>query len=378
MVLSLKKTVLFLCLFALLAGTAVPVRAETAEIAAKAAIVMEPYTGTVLYEKDADAELLVASTTKIMTAMVVLENCGLSEQVTVLREHAEVEGSTMYLRAGETYTVEELLYGLMLASGNDAAAALADHCAGSMEAFAEKMNAKCAALGLEHTHVANAHGLDAPGHYSSARDLAKITAAAMENAKFCEIFSTVSYSTHGNTFVNHNKLLERCEGCIGGKTGYTSAAGRILVSVVERGGMRLICVTISDPDDWDDHEALYDACFAAWRFISPLSQDWQQLETISGTKEYVHLRCGERGFVVPASAKVRLRARLPRFVFAPVLAGDLAGTVEVWVEGDLDHTVEVWYGETVGADRTIALSAWERFKRLWSLSGGTGVYYFAG
>ena len=362
-------------MFALCASLAFSVTAAAADISARSAILMEPNTGAVLYEKAPDERMLVASTTKIMTAMVVLERCRLSEPVEVTMSHAAVEGSSMYLRPGEKYTVEDLLYGLLLASGNDAAAALADHCAGSMEQFAALMNEKAAALGLENTHFANAHGLDAPEHYSSARDLAAITAAAMENPTFCKLFATRSRTVHGVTYVNHNKLLTRCEGCIGGKTGYTEAAGRILVSCVEREGLRLICVTISDPDDWDDHAALYDEAFAAWRYVPLPESRWQRLETVSGTKSYVRLECGEPGLVVPKSAAVRLIVRLPRFVFAPVLAGDRAGTLEVEIDGAADRTVEVWYGETVAADSSIALSAWERFKRLWFLSGGAGIYY---
>ena len=233
-------------------------------ISAKAAIVYEPVTGTVLYEKCADEPMLIASTTKIMTAMVVLENCDLQEKVDITSAHAAVEGSSMYLRPGGNYTVEDLLYGLMLASGNDAAAALADHTAGSMEAFAEKMNERAGELGLQNTHFANSHGLDAQGHYGPARDLAILTSAAMENETFREIFATASYEVGGVSYYNHNKLLSSCPGCIGGKTGYTEKAGRSLVSCVEREGMELICVTISDPRDWEDHAFLYDKCFGEY------------------------------------------------------------------------------------------------------------------
>lgn len=374
MVRFLKKFLL-VCFLALSACFMLSPTAAAADISARSAIVMEPNTGAVLYEKDADARMLVASTTKIMTALVVLERCRLSEPVTATPAHAAVEGSSMYLRPGEDYTVEDLLYGLLLASGNDAAAALADHCAGSMEAFAALMDEKCAALGLENTHFANAHGLDAPEHYSSARDLAAITAAAMENPTFCKLFSTVSRTVHGVTYVNHNKLLTSCAGCIGGKTGYTEAAGRILVSCVEREGMRLICVTISDPNDWLDHASLYDEAFDAWRYVPLPESRWQRMETVSGMKSYVRLECGEPGIVVPKSAAVRLNVRLPRFVFAPVLAGGRAGAMDIWIDGAPDHTVEVCYGETVAADSSLALSAWERFKRLWFLSGGAGIYY---
>ncbi len=346
---------------------------HAAGVSAVSALVLEPFTDTVLYEQDADRRMLVASTTKIMTAMVVLEHCSLSELVEITPAHAAVEGSSMYLRPGEDYTVEELLYGLLLASGNDAAAALADHCAGSMEAFAALMNEKCTELELQNTHFANSHGLDAEDHYSTARDLAHITAAAMEIPAFCEMFSTQSKTIHGITYINHNKLLGSCPGCIGGKTGYTEAAGRILVSCVEREGMRLICVTISDPSDWEDHAALYDAIFSAWQFIPLPGERWQCLETISGTQNAVRLMSDSPGIVTPKDTNVHLVARLPRFVFAPVLAGTAAGEIELWGNDSLLSKIPVYYGETVPMDSSLSISAWERFRRLWFLSGG--IYY---
>ena len=158
----MKRWITVLCIAGLLLLSAP--KADAAHLGAESAIVYEPRTGTVLFEKDADARRLIASTTKIMTALIALERCALDETVTPTAAHAAVEGSSMYLQPGEDYTVEELLYGLLLASGNDAAAALADHCAGSMEAFAALMNGKCAALGLTNTHFVNAHGLDDDDH----------------------------------------------------------------------------------------------------------------------------------------------------------------------------------------------------------------------
>ena len=366
--------------FVLLCGAAcrTGVWADDIKISAKAAIVTEPYTGTVLYEKNADERMLIASTTKIMTALVVADNCALDERVNVTAAHAAVEGSSMYLQPGGDYSVEDLLYGLLLASGNDAGAALADHCAGSMDAFAAMMNEKSETLGLTNTHFANSHGLDAEDNFSTARDLAAITAAAMENAALLKIFGTVSHTVNGLTYVNHNKLLRTCEGCIGGKTGYTDAAGRILVSCVEREGMRLICVTISDPNDWADHAALYDALYAAWRYLPLPESRWQGVEVISGLKSQVRLKCARPGLVLPKSAEVTLDVRLPRFVFAPVLVGTRAGTVTVTVDGVLEETMEICYRETVSPEPAVSLNAWERFRRFLAKGGEAGVYYYSG
>ena len=371
-----KRTVLLLLLALLL--LALPARAflstagDPPLVSAQSAIVYEPLSGTVLFEKEPDLRMLIASTTKIMTAMIVLEHCALNETVTVTPEHASVEGSSMYLRAYEYYTVEDLLYGLMLASGNDAAAALADHCAGSMEAFAALMNEKAEALGLRNSHFANSHGLDAEGHYSCARDLALITAAAMENPTFCRFFATKTRHVHGYDLQNHNQLLWSLDGCIGGKTGYTNAAGRILVSATEREGMRLIVVTLCDPDDWTDHRTLVEKCFAEYRLVRLPEDRWDRIETASGTREYVRLRCERPAVLVPRDSELRLRVYLPRFVFAPVQAGEVAGSVELYCDGALFQTVEVCYGETVGRDSAVGLTAWERFQRSW-LRPGSGA-----
>ena len=362
MVLILKKLIFALCLLCaiLLPGMGV----YAAEVSAESAIVYEPRTGMVLFEKDADARRLVASTTKIMTALVVLEHCDLGETVTATAAQAATEGSAMYLQPGEDYTVEDLLYGLMLASGNDAAAALAEHCAGSMEAFAALMNEKCAELGLANTHFVNAHGLDAEEHFSSARDLALITAAAMENADFCRIFSSRSYTCKEQTYVNHNKLLGSCDGCIGGKTGYTNAAGRVLVSCAEREGMRLICVTVSDPQDWNDHAALYDECFGAYRYVPLPGSGWERISLISGTKGHAALCCDAPGVLLPKEAELHLTVHLPRFIFAPTVYGGAVGSVDVEIGGER-QSYALSLAESVPLDPTAPLTAWEQFKRAW-------------
>ncbi len=354
-------------------------RTNAAELSARCAVVYEPRTGTVLYARQENMPMLVASTTKILTAMVVLEHCALSEPVTVTEAHCEVEGSSAWLNPGADYTVEDLLYGMMLNSGNDAAAALADHCGGSMEGFAALMNEKCAALGLERSHFVNSHGLDDPEHYSTALDLARITTAAMEDPVFCKLFSARGYSCHGVDYVNHNKLLDSCPGCIGGKTGYTQASGRVLVSCAEREGMRLIVVTICDPDDWIDHAALYDEMFAAYRYQPLPGSDWQRMSLLSGTKSHAALRCTVPGVVVPKDAQIDLTVRLPRFAFAPVYEGVQLGTAEVRADGALPCGTEIFAAEQVDLDPAVALTAWERFKRMWFLLGRSqGVYYGVG
>lgn len=240
--------------------TLLPCRAEAVQLSAAAAILMDADSGEVLYEKDAARRMRIASTTKIMTALVVLEHARLTDTITVTGDHM-VEGSSMYLKPGEVVTVEELLYGLMLCSGNDAALALAD-CCGGLETFVAAMNDKAAALGMTDTSFANPNGLDDENHYSTARDMAVLAAYAAQDPTFRRICSTRTATVCGRTMTNHNKLLSQVEGCIGMKTGYTRAAGRTLVSCAEREGRRLVAVTLCDGNDWADHKALYEMGFA--------------------------------------------------------------------------------------------------------------------
>ena len=227
---------------------------------------MDGDTGEVLYEKNPDRQMLIASTTKLMTALVVLERGGLGDMVTVTRHHM-AEGSSMYLKPGDRVTVEELLYGLLLCSGNDAAEALADGCGGTAS-FVRRMNSLAGELGMEDTSFENPSGLDGQAHYSTARDMARLAAYAAGNHTFVRLCSTRSVTIGGRTMTNHNRLLRAVPGCIGMKTGYTRAAGRTLVSAAERDGRRLVAVTLQDGNDWADHAALYD-----WGFAQPAGQE---------------------------------------------------------------------------------------------------------
>ena len=365
-VLILKRYIGTLLLLALAVLTLPRATARAEESGPAAMILYEPCTGTVLEALHPDEPMLIASTTKIMTAMVVLEQCTLHEPVTVTPEQTLVEGSSAALVPGETYTVEELLYGLMLSSGNDAACVLAEHTAGSIEGFAALMNDKAAQLGLENTHFANPHGLNDPEHYSSARDLALMTAAALENPTFRAIFGTRTYETHGMEYRNHNKLLDSCEGCIGGKTGYTMAAGRTLVSCVEREGLRLICVTLNDANDWEDHRSSYDRAFAAYRFIPFPEERWQRLPVITGTAEYVQLRCESPGALVHKGAKTETLVELPRFVFAPVAADEVLGQVTVFENGRAICVSDIRAARGVALDAEEDVMPWRRFWKNWT------------
>ncbi len=268
-------------------------------VSAKSAILVDADSGRVLFEKNADERSLIASTTKIMTGLLVCEAGDLAREISVPPEAAGVEGSSLYLKAGERITVKELLYGLMLRSGNDAAVALAIATAGSVDTFVSRMNEKAQALGLEHTHFENPNGLDGEEHFSTARDLSKLCVHAMENETFRTVVSSKSFTEHSRSFTNHNKLLWRVEGADGVKTGYTKKAGRILAGSATRDGQRLICVTICDPDDWRDQQALLDYGFSEFpaRTIVTAGRDGRK-RTGRWKQNAARFACDRGGFFV--------------------------------------------------------------------------------
>ena len=345
--------------------------AEPPAISAGAAAVMHVETGTMVFEKNADTPMLIASTTKIMTALVVLEHCGLAEPVEILPDYTAVEGSSMYLHPGETYTVEELLYGMMLASGNDAATALACHTAGSIEAFAQLMNDKAAELGLENTAFRNPHGLDADGHHSTARDLAVLACYAMQNEQFRTIVSTNSITIGTQTYTNHNRLLRTYPGALGVKTGYTEAAGRILVSCAQRDNTQFVCVTISDPNDWDDHTRLLDWAFDEYEYREVVSAETAYaLPVLSGADELCTIRPeSEVSLFLKKDTPVDVQVSLPRYVFAPVVRGAAVGSLTITPADGEAVEVPLVYGSDVPLDLGVRLTPRERFGRAWGLAG---------
>lgn len=260
------------------------------ETSAMSAILLEAETRRILYAHNVGAALPMASTTKIMTAIVALEHGDLQTETTITAEAVGVEGSSVYLTVGERFTREELLYALLLESGNDAAVALAISVAGSVNAFVSLMNTKAAELGLKSTHFENPHGLSAEGHRTSAYDLALITAHALSLDGFEKISSTVSKRLEGEGhlpryLVNHNKLLRSYEGLIGVKTGYTLLAGRCLVTAARRNGMTLIAVTLNDRNDWQDHTALLDYGFGAFRMLTVAEAGVKAAVPVTGGKK---------------------------------------------------------------------------------------------
>lgn len=268
----MKKLLSLLIIFAIIS---IPVSASP-DVSAQSAILIEKNSGRILYSKSADLRLPIASTTKIMTALCALEYCDINMTVTISDTASGVEGSSMYLETGEKMTIKELLYGLMLSSGNDAAVAISEATECD---FIQLMNETADKIGAKNTHFTNPNGLPDDEHYSTCSDMARITAYAMQNPDFCEIVCTKSYRIEGGgkayprVLVNHNKLLNAYEGCIGVKTGFTKAAGRCLVSAAERDGMTLICVTLNAPNDWNDHKSMFDYGFSNYKYKAIVQKD---------------------------------------------------------------------------------------------------------
>lgn len=257
----MKKTVaILLCSIFLWSATTIKTHAQNS---AKAAITIEAQTGISLYEKNADEQLPMASTTKIMTALVALENADINKTFTVSENACKVEGTQIGLLAGDQISLNDLLHMLMMKSANDAAQTIAENISGSLEAFAELMNERAKQMGLTHTHFENPHGLPSDNHYTTARELALIAAEALKNDTFAQIVSTKKKKLdyHGLVIENSNRLLSSYEYTTGVKTGFTKAAGRCLVTSAKKDGVTLINVTLNDGNDWQDHTEMFEEGF---------------------------------------------------------------------------------------------------------------------
>jgi len=332
-------------------------------VSARSAILMDCVTGRVLFAKDPDAKSLIASTTKIMTTLVVCEHCNVLDRMKIPKEAVGIEGSSMYLKEGEVLTIQEILYGLMLHSGNDAAVALAIYCGGTVEGFVQMMNDKAVALGLRNTHFENPNGLDGRDHYSTARDLAVLASYAMDNPIFSKIVSTKTVNAGSRYLRNHNKLLWQLEGAEGIKTGYTKAAGRILVSSAMRQGRRLVAVTIHDPKDWQDHAALMEYGFSQYseKLIVGANDILGEIEIAGGESSRAALVAAEDfRFYLSEEEQPEIKLPPPGFVYAPVVEGQDAGQAQIFLNSKCIGSIELIYGKTVEKEIQPKPSFWDR------------------
>lgn len=344
---SIKFLSFFLSIVFIVGALGLPaIAAGPPSVSAKSAILTEAESGRVLYQKSAHIRLPMASTTKIMTAIVAIEEYpDLGKEVKIDKRAVGVEGSSVYLYENEVMTMEDLLYALLLSSANDAAVAIACEVGGSIDAFAEKMNRKAEALGLEDTHFTNPNGLHDDNHYTTAYDLAAITAYALKNPTFKKIVSTKKKTVpmqNGESvrlLINHNKLLSLYDGAIGVKTGFTKKSGRCLVSAAERDGLTLVAVTLDAPNDWKDHSDMLDFGFDSYERknfgnAGDISFD---VPVISGEENSVKVRNSQplSVFISKEHPEIKCTVELPRFVFADVKEGEVIGRIVYTCNGNI-------------------------------------------
>ncbi|MBQ7897409.1 MAG: D-alanyl-D-alanine carboxypeptidase [Clostridia bacterium] len=297
------------------------------DISAVSYALLDARTGELLFSRNENQRMPMASITKIMTALVVLENSKLDEMVTVTSDSCGIEGSSIYLYEGETLSVKDLLYALMLESANDAAVCLAIHVGGSVEEFSDMMNNRASELGIKNTNFNNPHGLEDPEHYSTARDIALIWQEAMKNSTFRQIVATKTHridlpDEEGYRFLsNHNKLLKSYEYCIGGKTGFTKTAGRCLVTGAKRDDLEFVMVTLNDPSDWQDHENLLNYAMNLYSKVDVAKEGSLTVDmpVVGGSAKKVILSNIEPlTLSVRDVTKLSSRVEAPRFMYAPV------------------------------------------------------------
>lgn len=317
--------------------------AKELSLSAQAYVLYCVENGEVLLHKNADEKKKPASTTKIMTTLLALEACEKNDPIVEFTEEMIAEGSSMYLKVGDTVHLSDLAVGMMMASGNDAANATAVTISKDVESFSELMNKRAKEIGMSNTNFVTPSGLDDENHYSTATDIALLMGEAVKNERFCEITKneamTVNFLTPQKkvTYQNHNRLLKLYDYCIGGKTGFTKSAGRCLVSVSRKDGVTLVCVTLDAPSDWNDHIAMYNYGFEQ---LSSVDTDDTKEEftadIVGADKDTISLYCKDFQKAVVKKEdvnKVKRTVFIPSFLYAPVKVDDYAGDVVYTLDG---------------------------------------------
>ncbi len=325
-------------------------------ISSERAILYHKDTGLVLYSKNEDKKSGMASTTKIMTAIIILESMRLDEQICITKESVGIEGSSLYLKEDEIFTVESLLYGLLLQSGNDVACALAIAHSGSIENFADKMNEKADDLKMVNTNFSNPHGLSDENHYSTARDMGLLSIYAMDNEIFRKIVSTKKYTVKPlnndniRYCVNHNKLLFNQEIITGIKTGYTKKDGRCLVTSATKDGIELICVTLNGQNHWNDHQTMINYGFDSFekRILANKGEYASEISVVGGKENKILAsNISNIELYLPKDSDVIMKIVSPPFVYAPVKKGDDLGEIRIYVENRVIYSFPLCATENV-------------------------------
>lgn len=347
----LKKGIVVGLVFSLLLPFSA-VAEESIALSSLSAVVYEPVTGRVLYEKDADTKRPMASTTKLMTALVAAECLPMDKIVTIPEAAVLVEGSSMGLRGGDTITVRDLLTGMLLSSGNDAANAAALLSAGSLPTFAQRMNERAEKLGMSNSLFVTPSGLDEGEHGSTARDMALLGAAILNSPELAAMCAakraTVTISGRPATLTNHNRLLTLYEPAIGLKTGFTKKSGRCLVSAAERDGVTLVVATLNGGDYWNDHMTLYEYGFGKTESVPMPFPELPRLSVCGGAVTSVSLSVDRPNSVTLLKGEsVACRVELPSFVWAPIEAGERLGTIVYELNGCVLREIPITAKEAV-------------------------------
>lgn len=354
-------TLVFVCVFSFGASAL-----SESDVCAKAAVVVDSSSMEVLFEKNKDEKLSMASTTKIMTCLLAVEYGRLDETVEVTQKMCGSEGTSIGLKAGYKITLKNLLYGMMLESGNDAADAVAVFIAGSKENFASMMNSKAKEIGMKNTSFVTPSGLDDENHYTTAYDMALLSAYAVKNPDFLSICSAKTMRVDfispdiTVTFSNHNRLLRSYDGALGIKTGFTKKSGRCLVSYAKRNSVGLVAVTLKDPDDWNDHRKMLDYGFSLYQTQEVYLRFPKEISLVSSYKNKLKIEASS----YPAEVTCKKDEKLTQFVFlksfvyAPVKKGDSVGSVDIYANGRLLKTVPL-----VAAENTESIPSTYKPKR---------------
>lgn len=354
---------------------------DTWKPVAKGYVLIESTTGKVLAGENQHVKLPMASTTKIMTALLTVEQQELDTYFTVDSQAIKVEGTSMGLREGDSASLRTLAYGMMLPSGNDAANAAAVRISGSMNAFVEQMNLKAQELSMQDTHFVTPSGLHDDNHYSTAYDMALLARAAIRNPVFASICkkqkATVSFGNppYSRSLTNHNKLLKEYDGCVGMKTGFTKKAGRCLVSVATRNDISLICVTLGASDDWNIHKRLFDYGFSHIEKTTLVSDTTMLLANVVGGEEDSVAILPHTNVTAPINEQevslLTQQVYLNRFYYAPVKQGDVLGEIHYFLDGNRVAVTTLVSAETVARKQITQKqkkSFWEKIKKYFHLS----------
>ncbi len=322
------------------------------DISAECAVLITAQTGEVIFAKEEHKRHSMASTTKIMTSLLAVESGRLSDEITVTDSMLRVEGTSMGLLGGDSVSLRELVYGMLLPSGNDAAEVTALYLGETKEEFSAMMNARAKEIGMNDTSFVTPSGLDDENHYSTAYDMALLGREAVRNPEFLQICSSERATlTYGNppyerTLKNHNRLLNSYDGALGIKTGFTKKSGRCLVSYAVRDGVGLIAVTLNDGNDWDDHQQMLDYGFSAVS-VSELNADIPRSAAVAGGKSDSVKLAYEKILIENTADDITCKIFMPRFLYAPVKAGDVIGRADVYSDGELIESVSLTAAEDV-------------------------------